>query len=165
MARKVTLQSIIASNWPSHLKSLIELARSLCHSWATCIQCYKRRKLCGIGRCASSRFWGDNDRYGFCSQTFGQIQFCLRLRPQCRWKRKKARKGKEKTNRPAVDFGSWHNGVIHRDGYELGSPMGWVRLGRICQSSKVGPPTTFIHRLNNFRFSDSSEKSYTLIHF
>ena len=36
VARKVTLQSIIASNWSPHLKSLIELAQSLCHSWATC---------------------------------------------------------------------------------------------------------------------------------
>ena len=36
MARKVTPQSIIASNCPPHLKSLIELARFLCHSWATC---------------------------------------------------------------------------------------------------------------------------------
>ena len=36
MARKVTQESILASNWPPHLKSLIELARSLCHSWATC---------------------------------------------------------------------------------------------------------------------------------
>ena len=36
MAQKVTPQSIIASNWPPHLKSLIELARSLCHSGATC---------------------------------------------------------------------------------------------------------------------------------